>query len=80
MSGSGSLLDFAYAVHNVPYTYQVKLRDTGNYGFLLPKSSIVPTGREMFSLITYLAQFLTDDGSPKSVKPKENGEVVELEL
>jgi extracellular matrix protein 14 len=84
-SGSGSMLDYAYAVQDIPFTYQIKLRDTGNYGFLLPKTSIVPTGQEMLSMIRYLAQFLADDGSPKSVKPSEaeantGPESVDLEL
>lgn len=64
------MLDYFYEKHKVPYAYQIKLRDTGNHGFLLPKGSIVPTGAELFSLIRYLAQFLMDDGSPKSV-PQE---------
>ena len=64
MTGSGSMLDYFYSVMKVPYAYQIKLRDTGNHGFLLPKEGIIPTGEEMFSLLKYLSQWLLDDGSP----------------
>ena len=33
---------------NVKYSFSVELRDTGRYGFLLPKEQIIPTGEETF--------------------------------
>jgi extracellular matrix protein 14 len=40
------------------YSYRVKLRDTGSYGFLLPKENIVPTGEEMLSALKYFGDYL----------------------
>lgn len=39
-------------------SYQVKLRDTGSYGFLLPPEKIVPTGEEMYAALRYFADYL----------------------
>ena len=31
----------------IPYAYAMELRDTGDYGFMLPAREIVPTGEEV---------------------------------
>lgn len=36
------------------YNFAIELRDTGNYGFVLPKEQIVPSGEEMYAGIRYL--------------------------
>lgn len=66
------------------YSYQVKLRDTGSYGFLLPAENIVPTGEEMFAAMKYLSDYLlgnngieklaTEDKKQKQSYSGERGE------
>jgi extracellular matrix protein 14 len=60
----GSMMDFFYADYRVPYAYQIKLRDTGSYGFLLPKENIIPAGEESLAALKHFGQFILDDGSP----------------
>ena len=57
-TGGGSALDWMYHEMNVRHSFQLKLRDTGSYGFLLPSENIVPTGKETFKAVQYFAQFL----------------------
>jgi extracellular matrix protein 14 len=70
-TGGGSMLDYFYAKMKVPFTFQIKLRDSGSHGFLLPKENIIPTGAEIFNLLKYFSQFLMDDGSPTSTTPSD---------
>jgi extracellular matrix protein 14 len=57
-SGGGSAIDWFYHEMRVRYSFQIKLRDTGSYGFLLPKENIIPTGEEAFNALKYFGDFL----------------------
>ena len=57
-TGGGSALDWMYHEMGVRHSFQLKLRDTGSYGFLLPSNNIVPTGEETFKAVKYFARFL----------------------
>lgn len=56
---SGAALDWVYH-SGVPWSFVVKLRDTGSYGFLVPKEEIVPTGEEMLGFLKYYSSFITE--------------------
>ncbi|KAJ2967703.1 hypothetical protein NUW58_g10389 [Xylaria curta] len=54
----GSAIDYFYHELGAHYSYQIKLRDTGSYGFLLPSDNIIPVGEEIFQAMKYLGDFL----------------------
>lgn len=56
----GAALDWVYHDMQVKYAYQLKLRDNGNYGFLLPSKAIVPTGEEVLAAATFFGEFLAN--------------------
>ncbi|TGJ84300.1 hypothetical protein E0Z10_g4442 [Xylaria hypoxylon] len=71
--------------------YQIKLRDTGSYGFLLPSDNIIPVGDEVFQAMKYLGDFLlgnnghewtqeipSNDGEPIVEEEEEDELITEL--
>ena len=67
-TGSGSAIDWFYHEAQVPYAYQIKLRDTGSYGFLLPADNIVPTGEEALAAVKYVGSWLLGNKGIESRK------------
>ena len=59
-------MDWFYHEMHVRWAYQLKLRDRGTYGFLLPREHIIPTGKEMVDAIMYFGGFLQEAYAPKT--------------
>ncbi|KAJ0163190.1 Metallocarboxypeptidase A-like protein [Colletotrichum tanaceti] len=53
---TGSSVDYVSDVVKADYTFTQELRDTGNYGFVLPAAQILPTSEETYAGIRYLLQ------------------------
>lgn len=58
--GSGSALDYMYH-HRSYWAYQLKLRDTGAHGFLLPDKYIQAVGEEISAGLRYFCRFILDN-------------------
>lgn len=56
-TASGTASDWAYEKAGIKYSYTIELRDTGNFGFLLPRQQIIPTGEETLNgLLAMISQ------------------------
>jgi len=58
--GAGSALDFMYN-KRAYWAFQLKLRDTGSHGFLLPSKYIEQVGHEIFAGVKYFCSFIVND-------------------
>ncbi|KAJ8116376.1 hypothetical protein OPT61_g2182 [Boeremia exigua] len=56
---SGDSVDYALENAGAKYSMTVELRDTGNYGFVLPAAQIKPSGEEMWAGLAYLLKNMT---------------------
>ena len=56
-------MDWALGEAKIPYSYSVELRDTGRYGFLLPRELILPTAQEIWAFHTAIANYILDNGN-----------------
>jgi hypothetical protein len=52
---AGGSDDWAKGSAGIKYAYCLELRDTGNYGFILPSNQIVPTGEETYNGVSAMA-------------------------
>ncbi|XP_072163476.1 carboxypeptidase B-like [Diadema setosum] len=60
-AASGCSEDWGFATLNAKYSYVVELRDTGNYGFLLPEEQILPTGLETYEAVKALCKHMVEE-------------------
>lgn len=72
-SGGGSAIDWFYHEMKARFSYQIKLRDTGSYAFLLPKEQIIPTGEEIFDAMKYLGDYLLGNNGIERSRSKVAG-------
>ncbi|KAI9551430.1 hypothetical protein GHT06_021763 [Daphnia sinensis] len=56
---SGGSDDWAKGGAGIPYSYTVELRDTGDFGFLLPADQIIPNNLEMWEAMKVVAEYIT---------------------
>ncbi len=60
-------MDFFYHDLDVKLAFQIKLRDTGTYGFLLPRSHILPTGQEAYEGVVGLGRWMLGNHGIESI-------------
>jgi len=61
---SGGSVDYALGTLDVKYTMAHELRDTGEFGFLLPADQIIPTGEEIWAFHVSVARDIIAETTP----------------
>lgn len=59
----GASDDWAKGVAKIKYSYTVELRDTGKYGFILPPSEILSTGKEAYIAVSTLVSEISSENN-----------------
>ena len=80
---SGTSLDWAWDDAGV-YAFTYELRDTGEFGFVLPPDQIIPSGDEILESFLYVGEELVGssalvefpDGFPTVVEPDTNTDLI----
>merc|ERR1712110_1126092 len=62
---SGGTLDWTLGEAGIPYSFAMELRDTGNYGFILPPDQIIPTGEEVWAFHLTVAREIIQEFVPQ---------------
>jgi extracellular matrix protein 14 len=81
----GSAIDYFHHEIGPRYSYQIQLRDVGMHAYLLPSDQIVPTGREFFSSIKFLGDYLLgnngiEDIAEEYVEKKADGALLSVDV
>ncbi len=74
---SGTMIDWCYGDRS-QISYNIELRDRGQFGFILPASQILPTGEELFAGIVELGSAQFDLGMVLDTSILERGEAAHL--
>lgn len=59
-ASSGNTVDWAYD-NGIKYAFSFELRDTGDYGFALPASQIIPTAQETWLGLKTIMEHVRDN-------------------
>ena len=57
-------MDWTLGELGIPYSYAMELRDTGEFGFLLPEDQIIPTGEEVWAFHMTVARDIIKEFVP----------------
>ncbi|KAF3001142.1 hypothetical protein G7054_g5524 [Neopestalotiopsis clavispora] len=72
-AAGGAAIDYFHHDLNARYSFQIKLRDTGSYGFLLPRDNIVPVGDEVFEAVRFLGDYMLGNNGIEMIPDADEG-------